>query len=142
VKKILMIPLKMMTQRQILGCHSRMGILTAMPTYDNLDRYLPTIKLLQRNGCNNMRLRQHCLKQDQRGGQKRHNQNNVQKFYNPNNVQKPVSEQLNGEAYIKLYDVNNNSRVLLPTAQQINREVHNSNVKDLYQENNMTMIDL
>jgi hypothetical protein len=90
-----------------------------------------------------MRLRQHCLRQDQRGGQKRHNQNNVQKFYNPNNVQKPFSEQLNREASIKLDDVNNsNGRVLLPTVQQTNAEIQNNNVKDLYSKNNMAMIDL
>jgi hypothetical protein len=76
----------------------------------------------------------------------RHNQNNVQKSYNQNNVQKPSKERLrlNGEAFIKMYNVNNNnnSRVLLPTAQQVNRDIHNSNLKELYRENNLTMIDV
>ena len=126
-----MIPSKMMTQRQTLGCHSRMGTLTAMPIYDTLDRYLPTTKLLQCNGCNNMRLRQHCLRQDRRGGQKRHNQNNVQK---------PSKEQwlLNGGAFTKQFNVNKN-KGLPPAAQQANKDIHNGNLKELYHENHLTM---
>jgi hypothetical protein len=110
-----------------------MGTLTAMPIYDNLGRYLPTTKLLQCNGCNNMRLRRHCLRQDQRGGQKRHNQSNVQK---------PSKEQLrlNGEVFTKLYNVNNNNnKVLPPAAQQANKDIHNGNLKEPYHENQLTM---
>ena len=127
-----MIPSKMMTQRQTLVCHSRMGTLTAMPIYDNLGRCLPTTKLLQCNGCNNMRLRRHCLRQDRKGGQKRHNQNNVQK---------PSKEQLrlNGEAFSKLYNVNNSNKGLPPAAQQANKDIHNGNLKELYHENQLTM---
>ena len=129
-----MIPSKMMTQRQTLGCHSRMGTLAAMPIYDTLGRCLPITKLLQCNGCNNMRLRQQCLRQDRRGGQKRHNQNNVQK---------PSKEQLllNGGAFTKQFNVNNN-KVLPLAVQQANKDIHNGNLKELYRENNLTMIDV
>jgi hypothetical protein len=131
MRAILMIPSKMMTQRQTLVCHSRMGTLTAMPIYDNLGRCLPTTKLLQCNGCNNMRLRRHCLRQDRKGGQKRHNQNNVQK---------PSKEQLllNGGAFTKQFNVNNN-KVLLLAAQQANKDIHNGNLQELHHENQLTM---
>jgi len=123
----------MMTLKRTLVCHSRMGTLTAMPIYGNLDRYLPTTKLLQWHGCNSMRLRRHCLRQDQRGGQKRHSQNNVQK---PSKGQL----RLNGEAFTKLYNVNNNNnKVLPPAAQQANKDIHNGNLKELYHENQLTM---
>jgi hypothetical protein len=86
VKKILVIPSKMMTQRQTMVCHSRMKPLTAMPIYNNLDEYLPTTKLLQCNGCHNMRLRQHCRRHDQNDVQKKHNHNDVQKKHNHNDM--------------------------------------------------------
>ena len=151
----------MWSQRRILVCHFHMETLMAMPIYGNLDRHLPTTKLLQCNGCSNTRLRRHCLKQSQRGGRQRPNQNNKrrclrqhclrqdqregQKKHNQNNVQKPSNVQLklNGGAFIKLCNVNNsNNMVRLPAVQQVNKDTPNGNFKDLYKENNLEVTDL